>query len=104
MTKQEKSLKLAELMGWEVYGANNNIIQQPFERTMSELQPYLQTTYGLAQFAAIILKFPMVMTHLIEKPYRKSKQYEGEEDFRIVKKPTQEQILDEILKMTWEMD
>jgi len=60
MTHKEKSLELAKLMGWyvHVYDTHVNFESAIFEGV---LQPYEKNEYGLAQFAAILLKFPEVI-------------------------------------------
>ena len=94
MNEYEKSLKLAKLMG-----LSYNIIDckdgyMTIEPTCDHIRresgdvvqytPYESDEEGLAQFAAILLKFPEVMEFSTEWTYNK---------------PTQANILDEILRM-----
>jgi len=91
MTEQEKSLKLAELMGWEVGpdGKGNVVFYEveDFGGCGSRLQPYAHYEDGLAQFAAILLKFPDVMQGIDYEWHA----YPAEARQRV--------ILDEILRM-----
>ena len=89
MNEQEKSLELAELMGWKlvtIFGdADWHIVREPAFLNNDKfpvLEPYAYDADGLAQFAAILLKFPEVF-----------------EDFMYEFIPTQSNILDEILRM-----
>ena len=102
MTEKEKSLKLAELMGWKlvtIFGdADWNIVREPALLNNDEfpvLEPYVYGADGLAQFAAILLKFPDVMTFVSYEADTTLKMYNGLE----LKEPTQSNILDEILRM-----
>jgi len=100
MNEYEKSLKLAKLMG-----LSYNIIDckdgyMTIEPTCDHIRresgdvvqytPYESDEEGLAQFAAILLKFPEVFPERLES-------YVGFEGW--IKKPTQANILDEILVM-----
>jgi len=91
MNEQEKSLKLAELCP-DIWA---------FWKPEKDWNPYSESINGLAQFAAILLKFPEVMCSLVpityfdadedeRKSLRKTMNYNG---------PTQANILDEILRM-----
>ena len=93
MNEQEKSLKLAELMEWEtrltciVKNAPSSVKVYADKESgigFAELQPYSKEEIGLSQFAAILLKFPEVMEFSTEWTYNK---------------PTQANILNEILRM-----
>jgi len=87
MKTKEKSLELAKLMGWDIaiHGGDR---ETPMVKISSHkwwaLEPYANRDGGLAQFAAIALKFPFVFG--LTK--------EGDHDML----PTQERILDEILR------
>lgn len=83
-----KSLKLAELMGWgiEMYKGRETIgAGSPMRGHY--IRPYEDCEHGLAQFAAILLKFPEVMNSFSYE--------EGRPDMP----PTQANILDEVLRM-----
>jgi len=75
MNEKEKSLELAKLMGWR-----------------EKINPYGKG--GLAQFAAILLKFPEVFEYAEGGGYLKPTEHGGCD-----MAPTQENILDEILKI-----
>jgi len=93
MNEQEKSLKLAELMGWEIVDsdeAGHYTVLYPFDS--DALNPYSSQPFGLAQFAAILLKFPEVMA-------KTEGVWEMTESYWETHKPTQANILDEILAM-----
>lgn len=86
MNTQEKSLALAELMGWELSKTKKSIMNMGQYR---KLCPYNSTYSGLYQFAAILLKFPRVL-------------YEPDSYgvlWGVHVEPTQENILDAILQM-----
>ena len=95
MTEQEKSLALAKLMGWEL--SELYIIQNPECPVFHQyLEPYNDSTIGYAQFAAILLKYPEVMTEVCVAHYDLSIHlFEPEEDGR----NWQGFILDEVLRM-----
>jgi len=94
MNTQEKSLKLAELMGWKPKWNNMACEGVPKIFDYGFLEPYASGNNGRAQFAAILLKFPEVM---------------GRHDLYMwnhpngaaigATEPTQANILDEILRM-----
>jgi len=96
MTKDEiekqKSLALAKLMGWNPsYSSDGRFIScMPPWCGGETLCPYTKTQQGLTQFAAIFLKDPEVM-----ELFRCVNEMTGA--FSI--KPTQANILDEILRM-----
>jgi len=96
MTEQEKSLKLAELMGWDVGNdSQTGRLVVTIRHGMSGwfLEPYAgDTTGGLAQFAAILLKFPEVMKRIYW--YDDAIQHCVD-----TIPPTQTNILDEVLAM-----
>jgi len=105
MTEQEKSLKLAELMGWRKYphspdmkrGVSYSVrgIDGMPSASIVDLEPYAATPIGRVQFAAILLKFPEVITHFVDG--------EGElSTANTYGEPTQANILDEILRMNGE--
>jgi len=100
MNEQEKSLKLAELMGWEVekHIYSDLSITTCIRGTDEELCPY-EYEDGLAQFAAILLEFIEVMySHAIVNTLTYA---EGCYEFawNNDEQPTQAKILDEILRM-----
>jgi len=100
MNEQEKSLKLAELMGWEL--DYNKLWDEwhvlnlfPRGHIATILQPYANSEQGHAQFATILLKFPEVFSTFdcrITSNPKNVMWLNGE-------KPTQSNILDEILRM-----
>ena len=98
LSVQDKSLLLAELMGWAI-GANINTSQRTvitgIARVGGILRPYDGDGHGLAQFAAILLKFPEVFYH------DKLERWDYYHDCANVEhiEPTQANILDEILRM-----
>jgi len=106
MNEQEKSLKLAELMGWKVEpdqynkplvfsGIKSKVLYGTY---YEELCMYSDEEEGLAQFAAILLKFPEVMLRIVHRTTVSSIRRESlHEDFLV--NPTQANILDEILRM-----
>lgn len=83
LTTQEKSLALAELMGWEVQGHAIKLIWSEPERCSVELCPYTNYIAGLAQFAAILLKY----------------QEAAFETSGLLSNPTQADYLDTVLRM-----
>ena len=116
MNTQKKSLALAELMRWELFvpeGTHPDMLQDhilDYEGGLvlegMPLVPYIETRNGLAQFAAILLKYPEVMANFcrcessglgdgIITPVMDVVQNEG---FPIAL-PTQSAILDEVLRM-----
>jgi len=96
MSDHEKSLKLAELMGWKLTPDEKSILTTT-DAVYGHLDPYGRHRGGMAQFAAILLKYPMVITSFIEAPCCGYEQCCGE--LRLASNPTQEQILDEVLRM-----
>lgn len=87
MNTELKSLELARLMGWKIN--KSWILRTPYLAS-HELNPYEQDVYGLAQFAAILLKFPWVMYQFVQQ---------NDSSGIGIKEPTQANILDEILAM-----
>jgi hypothetical protein len=87
MKEQEKSLKLAELMGWETIVDNMGrylVVNTSYNWLHhSYLTPYGSGSYSLAQFAAILLANIQVTRTA---------------GYRYIE-PTQANILDEILRM-----
>jgi len=66
MNIQEKSLALAELMGWKIVEAEHSDLAPRFTDygemfNVATLAPYVDSFGGKAQFAAILLEFPKVM-------------------------------------------
>jgi len=97
MNEQEKSLKLAELMGWEVISVRDMRMYNPFCTGTADIELYNETTRGLAQFAAILLRFPEVMRRFDHVgPYG-----DGTGGIQTADglPPTHTNILDEILRM-----
>jgi len=94
MNEQEKSLKLAELMGWDIKVDPLGFAY--FECNNGKLVPYELSRNGLAQFAAILLKFPEVMHAYVSKYQAHGN---PSDILRWKRKPTQANILDEILRM-----
>jgi len=92
-----KELALAKLMGWKLHQTDTKsqlyeLRDKSFrylEGDYQPLEPYSETIAGLAQFASILLRFSQVMTlsHACHEPIWNAKE------------PTQENILDEILRM-----
>ena len=104
MHKRDKSLKLAELMGWTVQDSSlgyHYITSKAFNACV--LAPYDENeeAIGRCQFAAILLKFPEVMLRFKWR-YRPIV-LDAESKARAKKiwniQPTQANILDEILRM-----
>ena len=98
MNTQEKSLELARLMGWELSNRllkdRAAIMNWHIARYGGHiLQPYKHNDDGLAQFAAILLKFPEVMNKCDCDGYWEFNPSTGGME------PTQANILDEILRM-----
>jgi len=94
MKEKEKSLELARLMEWGIHDGRV-IINGWHER----FDPYGKD--GLAQFAVILLKFPEVMMMFaFDKNDNRWLDSEDSEDGDLFHgEPTQETILDEILRM-----
>jgi len=98
--EKEKSLELAKLMGWKGYYADFEHYDfvwdcnPDFDCTQYKLEPYEKSEEGLAQFAAILLKFPEVFEYAEGGGYLKPTEHGGCDIA-----PTQENILDEILRM-----
>jgi len=110
MTELEKSLKLAELMGWEVSEIGWIIIHptwQDYELNEGYsgefLHPYKKSMEGLAQFAAILLKFPEFIGDISSK-YACTCKAEDCPKWMDGYRPTQSNILDEILRMNGDKD
>jgi len=103
MNEHEKSLKLAELMGWRKYphspdmkrGLSYSVrgVDGMPSASIVELEPYAATPIGRVQFAAILLRFPEVFELFMETslviPHVKLR----------LEQPRQAAILDAILKM-----
>lgn len=91
MTEIEKSRKLAELMGWKVMvstmGTKPKHMVNMGSSEWYTLRPYNSDHWGLAQFAAILLKYPHVFEYAKGGGYINGKE------------PTQENILDEVLRI-----
>lgn len=99
MNGQEKSLALAVLMGWELVSTQGNHWINNWGYTASHsVDCYLDPYNNLAQFAAILLKFPEVMGRRVAHPTIDPDRGMSVSLWTIVE-PTQENILDEIIKM-----
>jgi len=85
MNEQGKSLALAKLMGWT--GGDN--------MGQAHLQPYDNSIIGLAQFAAILLKFPEVLSQYDCKVLHNPRNTMWKDGV----KPSQESMLDTILEI-----
>jgi len=115
MTEQEKSLKLAELMGWDLKLLKNFVRQENDELKSYHIctsqvdgcdmweyvkfNPYSSSVEGLAQFAAILLKFPEVIFSLVEVTSIVTGRDMGHENRWYYYDFNQSNILDEILRM-----
>jgi hypothetical protein len=111
---REKSLKLAYLTGWRVYWEDNGVCSNPvLKMGRKQISGTLAPYNNLAQFAAIFLKHPDVMERFVctdghtdastvtdERYARYGGVYQGYLTDK--RKPTQENILDEILRMNGE--
>lgn len=102
MNEQEKSLKLAELMGWRIVYHEEcyaNVQKDSGNPLKTEsLEPYCEdSNLGLAQFAAILLKNMEVLAHFCRADIRSEQ--DNEFSVELVGEPTQANILDEILRM-----
>lgn len=110
MNIKDKSLALAELMGWERTSPDHEgICTCDMGNVYNNLCcPYTLSITGLAQFAAILLKFPEVMAGFDMHVWQHSDDkttccmcgtayVKGESIY--CKLPTQANILDEILRM-----
>jgi len=110
MTKSEiekqKSLALAELMDipfvipcesdeYVTFKPTSDHIQREFGEDV-QYKPYSDDEEGYAQFAAILLKFPEVMACQFRLVSLSSGSYFSRD---VTVKPTQANILDEILRM-----
>jgi hypothetical protein len=104
MDEEQKSLKLAELMKWFIFESQHGDyrIQKTGDVLRTEtLEPYCKdSNTGLAQFAAILLKFPEMMEEYCQgiKGHGFMRWSESDKDF-VWLPPTQANILDEILRM-----
>jgi len=106
MKEQEKSIELAKLMGWDmsdVLGKDyiTTSMGQPEFLAQMCLRPYGSMPNDLAQFAAILLKFPevMMMFAFDKDDSRWLDNKDSEDGDLFYGEPTQEAILDEILRM-----
>jgi len=95
MNEKEKSLKLAELMGWKLHLGTDYEYWSGMDKDLGGIGNYhcqsLDPYTSLAQFAAILLKFPEVMD--------RSTHPEIMGGTGLPFEPTQANILDEILRM-----
>jgi len=104
MNEQEKSLKLAALMGWKLQDGTDFEYWSGMSKDLGWISNYhcqrLDPYTDLAQFAAILLKFPEVM-HKITRhtgSYNSNMKFLGVQG-RFIVEPTQANILNEILVM-----
>ena len=102
MNTQDKSLKMAELMGVTICVGHTSAINDCNGLSIGkEWHPYDDWVEGRSQFAAILLKFPEVMLRFKWR-YRPIV-LDAESKARAKKiwniQPTQANILDEILRM-----
>jgi len=97
MNEAQKSMELAKLMGWKL--TKKLIIKKnhSYHLGNTPLMPYSRKVSGRAQFADILLKFPEVMCNFVEVITCGDEQLCGE--IELSWKPTQQNILDEILRM-----
>ena len=93
MNTEGKSMMLAKLMGWGIYGGRVTDEVGSDRIGFCEPCPYSDTQQGLAQFAAIMLRFPEVLARF---KLMDSGEWMGG---LIGGEPTQSNILDEILRM-----
>ena len=102
MNEYEKSLKLAELMGWKLHLGTDYEYWSGMAKDLGGISNYdcqsLHPYTNLAQFAAIFLKFRDVMYNPCFESYDTHKGLSYSEP--IDKEPTQANILDEILAMS----
>jgi len=110
MNEQYKSLALAKLMGWSTSCGRVHCTFEGKDGFNGVLHPYAKTEDGLAQFAAILLKFPDVVSKFVcteghtyehatsaERYERYGGMFQG---FITAEKPfTQKAVLDAILKI-----
>jgi len=98
MKEKEKSLELAKLMGWTDTKSIHEMLRHDvwvvWGGRHNRLCMYEANNDGLAQFAAILLKFPEVFEYAEGGGYLKPTEHGGCD-----MAPTQENILDEILRM-----
>jgi len=106
MNEQEKSLKLAELMGFAIEyigppdmatGYSRHTMFHKVSGAMRSWEPYKESTFGLSQFAAILLRFPEVMTRQSFTNHFANAGLSYRSHFQL--EPTQANILNEILRM-----
>ena len=106
MNRNDKSLKLAELMGWKITDGEGQYKGSPCVKVWPDrlwsrlLCPYEESEDGYTQAHAILLKFPEVMVRVfphvpVFDRNNNFKELQINEDFE----PTQENLLDEILRM-----
>jgi len=105
----QKSLALADLMGWEINHAANAsehisvrtdyAVSIDSQQTSYWLQPYERTAVGLVQFAAILLKFPRVICRFTEGDLDGFTSLLFDDGYHDKLEPTQANFLDEILRM-----
>ena len=96
MNKHDKSIKLAELMGWDVFLNCNDKLVMEGELELQLVNPYSDNDCGKAQFTDILMKFPEIIIAFTNNFTCDC----CAADCPIwTKEPTQENILDEILRM-----
>jgi len=106
MNIKDKGIALSKLMGWDVVtltGDSDWYVVREAILKLDEypvLEPYSPRGEGLAQFAAILLQFPDVFAEFDKNKYGwEQRDCEGNWNVGDEYKPTQENILDEILKL-----
>jgi len=93
MNEQEKSVKLDKLMSWKAGDYYSDSIAEE-----DLINPYGESTEELAQFAKILLRFPEVFAEFDSGKYGwERRNMTGGWDVGDEHKPTQSNILDEIL-------
>jgi len=95
MNEQEKIIELAKLMGWDI---KHGYIVGSLDMIPKMLDCYDKCNDGLAQFAAILLKFPEVMM-MFAFDKDDDRWLDSKDGDLFHGEPTQETILDEILRM-----
>ena len=116
MNEREKSLALANLMGWKIKKSSCGVLLVNWEDSIfgrsnpDILCPYAANVIGRVQFAVILLKFPNVITEFVctelhthrnaTSPERYEKYGGMFQGFIVAEKPfTQKSVLDEILRL-----
>jgi len=97
--EKQKSLALAELVWWNHSSSSDGryISCMPPWSGEETLCPYVKSQQGYAQFAAILLKFPEVITMFVQVEGCGHEQCCG--DVGLYTRPTQTNLLNAILHM-----